>query len=185
MKQRAFDPLRLDVAAFAADASALEGARAVSEFHRLSESVLAPLPDAPMEPVRWGAQGETRPRRGGAPELWLHLQADTVVQLQCQRCLQAMTVPLAVERSFRFVRDEAEAEAEDPDSDEDVLALSRTLDLFALVEDELILELPLVPRHDVCPQPLPVPQDEPLEEDEPRPNPFAKLAALKRGPSSH
>ena len=183
MKHRAFDPLRLDVAAFAADAAALEGERSPSEFHRLSESVLPA--DASAQPVRWRAEGEARARRGAQPELWLHLQADGVVSLQCQRCLQPMTVPLAVDRSFRFVRDESEAEAEDADSEEDVLALSRTLDLFALVEDELILELPLVPRHESCPQPLPVPQDDLPEEDEPQPNPFAKLAALKRNPPSH
>jgi uncharacterized protein len=48
------------------------------------------------------------------------------------------------------------------------------------VEDELILALPLVPRHDACPQPLAAPAtaEEPLAE---RPNPFAALAALKRG----
>jgi len=51
------------------------------------------------------------------------------------------------------------------------------------VEDELILELPLVPRHEgVCPEPLPFPgaadaAEEPAVE---RPNPFAALAALRK-----
>jgi uncharacterized protein len=68
-----------------------------------------------------------------------------------------------------------------------VLALTRHLDALELVEDELLLSLPLVPRHEVCPQPLPVttaelPEDE--DGDEERPNPFAALAALKgRGPA--
>ena len=66
------------------------------------------------------------------------------------------------------------------------MALPRSLDLRALVEDELILELPLVPRHDACPQPLPQPASDPLEAQvEAAPNPFAKLAVLKRGKSSH
>ena len=61
-----------------------------------------------------------------------------------------------------------------------MLVLTRALDLHELVEDELILALPLVPRHDACPQPLAAPAtaEEPLAE---RPNPFAALAALKRG----
>jgi len=96
-----------------------------------------------------------------------------------------MREPLAVERSFRFVRSEAEAEAEDIDSEEDVLVISRALDLRKLVEDELILALPLVPRHAVCPQPLPLPQEPLPEPEEPAPNPFAALAVLKRGKPSH
>jgi uncharacterized protein len=36
-----------------------------------------------------------------------------------------------------------------------VLALEPALDLKELVEDELLLALPLVPRHEVCPEPLP------------------------------
>jgi len=43
-----------------------------------------------------------------------------------------------------------------------------------------------VPRHAVCPQPLPQPAPDPAAEQEaPKPNPFAQLAVLKRGKSSH
>jgi uncharacterized protein len=49
-----------------------------------------------------------------------------------------------------------------------------------LVEDELILSLPIVPRHDQCPDPLPMPVDE-LDEG-PAAHPFQALAALKRPP---
>jgi uncharacterized protein len=188
MKQRVFDPLRLDVAAFAAEQGELQGEWPQDPLARLAESTVAAPADAPAEPVHWWAQGEARARRAADPEIWLHLEADTVVWLQCQRCLQPMREALQVQRSFRFVRSESEAEAEDADSDEDVLALSRSLDLRALVEDELILELPLVPRHEVCPEPLPLPADEPPQaqaEAEAKPNPFAQLAVLKRGKSSH
>ncbi len=51
---------------------------------------------------------------------------------------------------------EEAAAALDAESDDDVLALESSLDLHALVEDELLLALPLVPRHDECPEPLPV-----------------------------
>ena len=62
-----------------------------------------------------------------------------------------------------------------------VLALSRSFDAIELIEDELLLSLPLVPRHEVCPVPLPRPVDDlsHAEGDE-RPNPFAALAALKK-----
>ena len=49
--------------------------------------------------------------------------------------------------------------------------------LRELIEDELILGMPLVPRHGVCPKPLPVPVDDlPVVPEE---NPFAALAGLK------
>ncbi len=187
MKSKVFDPHRLDVAAFAADGAEMQGEWPLSTLQRLMQATTADAPaEAPATPVRWNARGEARARRGAGPDVWLHLGAETTVWLQCQRCLQAMREDLAVDRSFRFVRSESEAEAEDPGSEEDVLVLSRALDLRVLVEDELILELPLVPRHDECPQPLPQPVEDPLEAPvEQAPNPFAKLAVLKRGKSSH
>jgi uncharacterized protein len=63
-----------------------------------------------------------------------------------------------------------------------VLALPRWLDLHELVEDELLLALPLVPMHGRCPQALPMAVGvEALETAaEAAPRPFAALAGLKR-----
>jgi len=66
----------------------------------------------------------------------------------------------------------------DATSEDDVLALTRALNLRELIEDELLLALPLVPMHPVCPTPLQV-EKEGLEVAE-EANPFAVLAALKR-----
>ncbi|MBY0467713.1 MAG: YceD family protein, partial [Burkholderiaceae bacterium] len=102
----------------------------------------------------------------------------THISLECQRCLKPVDVPLVVQRRFLFVHGEDAAAQLDTDSEDDVLALSRTLNLIELIEDELLLGLPLVPRHSVCPQPLRPPADpEPFEE---RANPFAVLGDLKR-----
>ena len=79
------------------------------------------------------------------------------------------------------MRTEAEAEQLDEVSEDDVMVLSPKMDVMALLEDELILALPLVPRHEpACPNPLPQPIDD-LDEEEPAPNPFAALAALRSG----
>lgn len=184
MKQRAFDPLHLDVAPFAAQGAELRGAWPAAELPRLTEATRAESVVEPNDPVHWQAVGESREQRGAPPQVWLHLQAHTAVWQQCQRCLQPLREGLAVDRSFRFVRDERQAAEEDADSDEDVLPLSKSLNLRELVEDELILALPLVPRHEVCPQPLLQPSEGPPAEPEERPNPFAQLAALKRGRGS-
>ena len=112
----------------------------------------------------------------------LVLQAEVGLALQCQRCRTPVVEKVVAERDFLFVADEATAEAMDEDSEADVLVISRDFDALALVEDELILSLPLVPRHDVCPESLPdAAVDEDFASASERPNPFAKLAALKKG----
>lgn len=180
MTARDFDPLSLDVAAFAKQGGALSGAWPLATLDRLCEEVHADAKPAASELLNWQVTGEARPRRGGEPEIRLHLVCDAKVGLVCQRCLQAVEVDVRVDRSFQFVSSEALAAEIDADSDEDVLALSRTLNLIELIEDELLLGLPLVPRHAACPQPLSAPADaEPFEE---RVNPFAVLGDLKRKP---
>lgn len=176
MKSREFDPRRLDVAAFAKDGASLEGEWPFADLARL---VASSLPDAAAPPVRWTLTGESRAAKGSEPQVWLHATAGARVHLECQRCLQPMAVDVDAERSFLFVHGEDSAAALDADAEDDVLALTRALDAQELIEDELLLELPLVPRHDVCPDPLPAPADD-LPEDE-TPHPFAKLAALKKG----
>ena len=81
------DPLRLDVAALAADAARLAGDWPGPALTRLAESQ-APPQDEAMPGVVWAAQGERRVVPTGEAELWLALQVDTAVWLTCQRCLQ-------------------------------------------------------------------------------------------------
>ena len=178
MATREFDPCRLDVAAFAAAAGRLEGRWPLAQFDRLVESAAteAPLPGAGE--VSWRARGERRVLRGNEAQVWLHLGATTQLPLECQRCLKAVDVVLQIERSFLFVPGEDAAAQLDAQSEDEVLALTRALDLRELIEDELLLALPLVPRHETCPQPLRAGADEPPGDV--APHPFAALAALKR-----
>ena len=186
MAAREFDPFRLDVEAFAKEGASLEGRWPLAQLDRLAESALAD-PESADDPVAgrevsWRVRGELRALRGGDVQVWLHLNAHTELALECQRCLKPVVTGVDAERSFLFVRGEDAAAQLDTDSDDDVLALSRALDLRELIEDELLLAMPLVPRHEVCPTPLPMPAaDDAVVQDEP-PHPFAGLAALKRGP---
>lgn len=173
MAEPGFDPHRLDVAAFARAGAQLQGQWPLAQFARLLVDAAAPTPGAAE--VAWAARGEQRPVPGHPPQVWLQLQARAELVLACQRCLQPLPVPLAVDRALRFVEGEAEAERLDADSDDDVLALDHALDLQALIEDELILALPLVPRHAACELPAPA-------GDAPPEHPFAALQALRRRP---
>lgn len=182
------NPQRLDLAELARAHGTLQGEQALGTFTRLQQPG---EPEAEASAVlQWQAQAEYRPVRGGQPELWLHLTLNTTVQRTCQRCLQPVALPLAVERDFLFAATEAQAQAWDAERDDaDVLVLSPSLNLLELAEDEILLALPLVPRHDTCPQPLVAPQGEPAaqgegsessSEEPKRDNPFAILAQLKR-----
>ena len=179
MKSRPDNPRQLDVEGFAKGAVVLQGELALRDLLRLLDMAHADALPGNDGSVPWRAEGEARADRGSAPEIWLHLQADTALSMVCQRCLNAVAVPVQVARSFRFVVGADAAAQLDAEIDDDVLDLPRTLDLHELVEDELLLALPLVPRHAVCPDPLRAPDAGEVFEE--RPNPFAALGALKRG----
>ena len=187
MAAREFDPFRLDVEAFAKEGASLEGRWPLSQLDRLAESALAD-PDSNAEAaagreVTWRLRGELRALRGGDSQIWLHLNAHTELPLECQRCLKPVMTTVDTEQNFLFVRGEDAAAQIDADSEDDVLALTRALDLRELIEDELLLALPLVPRHEVCLSPLPMAAaDDEAAATEAPPHPFAGLAALKRGP---
>lgn len=184
MSARAADPRKLDMRGFSRDSAVLEGLLPQRDFMRLAASLMPPLADGSPPPVQWSAHGAQRLRRGGEPETWLHLQGATVVRLECQRCLQPLSEALRVDRHLRFVVGEDEAARLDEDSDDDVLALVARLDVLELLEDELILALPLVPRHEVCPLPMAAARvdDSAPAAEESRPHPFAALAALRGKP---
>lgn len=176
---RPLDPKRLDVAAFAALGGELAGELAATAVRRLASATLPPEDGSPRPDVQWRASGARLPLAGAGVQPSLLVTAAADVTLECQRCLRPMDVALRAERRIFFVDGEDAAAALDADSEDDVLALTPALDLLELVEDELLLALPLVPRHDVCPEPLPRAFRDEAEVVED--HPFAALAALKQG----
>ncbi|MEO5671535.1 MAG: YceD family protein [Ramlibacter sp.] len=168
----------LDVKRFAEDGRAVEGRTLLEQLPRLESETRDP---AASLPIAWSATGELRNPGHLLPEIWMHLKADAGLVLTCQRCLGAIEVPVRVDRAFRFVGDEDSAAAQDEHAEEDVLALSRTFDLLGLVEDELLMELPLAPRHDICPVPVTLEVSDEGFDSAPdqRENPFAILGTLK------
>lgn len=154
MRERAFQPRRLDVQAFASDRARQHGQTPLAALSRLRAGVLGPADPGPAEAdVRWELEGLWRERAGSPPEIRLRLRAHARVSLGCQRCLQPMAHRLDVDTTCRFVRGEALAVRLDEEGEEDVLALTRAFDLLEWLEDELLLALPLVPRHADCTMP--------------------------------
>jgi uncharacterized protein len=184
MKTRDFDVDRLDVEALAKEGGQLEGTWPISALERLSQSVFSEAAGTAGEEsslVHWGVQGEQRKVAGSAPQIWLYVNAHTSALLQCQRCLHSMRVPISIERAYLFVHGESTAAKMDLEGDDDVLAVTKALNARELIEDELLLALPLVPRHEICPEPLRMSAEAAPIEADAVPHPFAALATLKRG----
>ena len=174
----AYAPTRLDVKALAQAGDHLEGETPLQECERLLAEMIPSPETAPF--IHWRAQGEWRERLGGAGQCWLHVTAQVRLPLVCQRCMGAVEMLLAVDRSFRFVADEATAAREDEESEEDLLVLSPDFDLMGLIEDELLMALPLVPMHEAClSEHAPTSEDDAAAVLAEKPNPFAVLATLK------
>jgi len=185
----------LDVKAFCRDGGRAEGELTPAEVPRFAQGLLQPADGAPGSPVHWRARGSLLRAAGAAPQCLVELDIEAVPTFECQRCLQPVTLPLRVNRRFRFVEGEDEAARLDEELEDDVLALETRFDLLALIEDELLLEVPLVPRHETCPD-LPAalrPQASSegdaagregdareASKDSPAEHPFAALAALRR-----
>lgn len=107
-------------------------------------------------------------------------QARTAVERVCQRCLEVFEQPLEVE--FRLVRVRSEAEAEGLDGEfEPLLSDQPLLSSAQLIEDELILGLPIVALHAdraACRQgDVDAPEEEVSDR---KPSPFAVLSGFKR-----
>jgi uncharacterized protein len=161
---------KLSITAFALDAAPLQGQTPLAQLPRLADEAVQGVA-ASM--VHFQALGSMREDAAGKTVPWLQLQGYVDLELVCQRCLEPMNIPVQVDRWFRLVADEATALAEDDAAEEDLLAMDHEFDAFSLLEDDLLLAMPLVPRHDACHAPL----SAALEDD--LPHPFAALAALK------
>ncbi len=173
---------RLNMRAFAQAGEPLVERTPLQNMERLAQEVQGLQPDLTIE---WRARGELRARAGAEDEVWLHLQATSRLPLTCQRCMGAVLTPLEIDQWYRFVADEDIAMAEDDESEEDLLVMEPQFDLLAVVEDELLMALPLVPMHETCPEAPVFSAGEaelapPDGEAEAKPHPFAALAQLKK-----
>lgn len=101
--------------------------------------------------------------------------------LECQRCLGAMDFPVEAELNLAMVESPAEAERL-PETYDPMMIEEPRIRLLDIVEDELLLSIPQIPKHpsDHCNTSYVAPEPQLLETDvAERENPFAVLAELK------
>lgn len=134
-----------------------KGALGLSALPRLEHEVLGV-----DGPVSWAfapdakVPGPGRRRR----RWWLTVQAGLVCT--CERCLTPVHLSLSTRRGFEFCESAAQADAQslrleeaeleaDPDIElVDYLSPEDEMTIAKLVEDELLLNLPMAPKHDGC-----------------------------------
>ncbi|MEY2861792.1 MAG: hypothetical protein RL392_2250 [Pseudomonadota bacterium] len=169
----------LNVVAFAANNESHTGDERLAHFGRLMDESQG-LGGETL--VAYSLQGSFQSDAAGKDEPWLHLAANATLSMVCQRCLGPVDVPIGFERDFRFVATEELAEVEDEESEEDVLVLSKSFNLLELIEDELLMAMPPVPKHEICPKPVKLQAVDAAFEEQPgeKPNPFAMLEQLKK-----
>jgi uncharacterized protein len=85
---------------------------------------------------------------GSEPRQILELGIEGRIHLVCQSCLQDCGLDLAQESRFVMVATEAEADAFPIEDDQqEPLVASQHFDLLSLIEDEILLSFPLIPKH--------------------------------------
>ncbi|HEY7379191.1 MAG TPA: YceD family protein [Steroidobacteraceae bacterium] len=153
-----------EVAALAASNAVIESEVALADLDRIR-----PL----LRRDAGTARGQFRfHRENAAPVAEGHVSA--TLTLTCQRCLGEMTLPVEADSRLAFVEG---AGAEAGQSREPVITTDGQVSLATLIEEELLLALPLAPRHadtDRCHA------SAELHEDEPRQRPFAGLRELMK-----
>ena len=132
----------IDGLEFARSASRLQGVWPVAGFERLRDALRTD-------------EGTISYELQGVPEVLgrpaLRLKVDGALQLVCQRCLGAMEYPLHIEVALLLAATQAEMDAEplDAEGPESIVA-GREMPVRALVEDEVLLAIPIAPRHPAC-----------------------------------
>jgi len=113
--------------------------------------------------------------RFGRDRPMLRLQVVGVLNVRCQHCLGEMKYPVDISKDFVMVADESAIPEDEFDDDEaDYLVADRKLNVAALVEEEILLSLPLVLRHESgC-------SGEPVPASTGKPNPFQVLEGLRK-----
>lgn len=105
---------------------------------------------------------------------WLQLDIAGEPVLCCQRCLGGMKYPLAIRSRLQLIAPGADWPDDDLEDDSaDAIAADAELNVLSLVEDEVLLALPIAPRHEQCESPS-------ASASGNGSSPFAALADLKK-----
>ena len=102
----------------------------------------------PGDGFAWQMETHFEDSPGSEPRQILDLALKGRLHLVCQRCLQDCAVNLDEKRRFVLVASEAEADDYPlEDEEQEPLVASQHFNLLETIEDEVLLSLPLIPKH--------------------------------------
>lgn len=129
----------VDSLRFAREGKSLKGTIRVSNLFRLADCLASREGE-----VSYRLEGMID--QDGNPLLRLSISAALVVQ--CQRCLEAMVLPISLQSGFRLVASERDLGPVEEEPEEwTAWVADPQLNVEALVEDELLLAMPFAPVH--------------------------------------
>lgn len=113
---------------------------------------------------------------------WMEGYLTGTLSLCCQRCMQQLLMPIDVTFKLAMIESESEIERLGEQYEPLLLEDDSLVSVVELVEDELLLALPIVPKHDTveCNAGEEIVEQVVEVKPEPKKNPFAVLADLKR-----
>ncbi|WP_171909780.1 YceD family protein [Aquisalimonas asiatica] len=163
----------MDVALFSKQGREVRASMAIGDMPRLA-GLLADGSGTASLDLRFEQDVGRRPVVNGS--------ISATVSVICQRCLEPMALVLQPRVTVAMIRREDEADTL-PEEYDPLLCPDGEVVLGEFVQDELILALPVIPRHenDVSCRPLTgdAPGGDGVAPEEVKDNPFAVLSALK------
>lgn len=165
----------IDNLAFAKKHEILKGHLTLADCARLQALLQdSKLDAASKEAVTDAIEFQLTGKSNAARQYFLQLNIQAQLTTTCQRCLNAMPLKLALDFSYLISDvddDELDALALDEQDDYDLQQANSAMDVIALVEDELIMAMPIAPTHEGDCVKLVTQSGE-------KPNPFAVLKGL-------
>lgn len=161
------DPYLLDPTCLAAKPLVFEGSFRPADLERLEDAIAGDEGE-----LRYRIEAGLDPRRRKV--VWCIIEG--FVFLTCQTTLDAFRHDLAIRETLVLVDDESHLPPMEEESEsEDYLVAAEPLDIRDLVEDAVLLALPMMPR-----KPGLEGAKGGVEEALPKESPFAALAGLKK-----
>lgn len=168
-------PRQIDPRKFTQQGLNLDGVMPVSELSRLAEVSLDSRDEVKVA-LEFDVDSERHRLITGS--------AECVLNVTCQRCLEPVAVNLNAQLNLAIVWDEERAKQLPKTFDPLILGEGQA-DLYTIVEDELLLNLPMVSYHsDNCIEQTSFGEDALESAAESPSNPFQVLEQLKGSPKS-
>ena len=135
---------------------------APESLNRLAETLALTGENAHLAAIHFTLTGDFKRFRQPS----LHLRINSELPVICQRCLDEMLVKLDLK--FDYLLSDSSVNAVDESDELDWLEINSEMDVRELIEDELLLAMPIAPVHATSCTELSMQSGE-------KPNPFAVL----------